>query len=77
MGSSESGCFNVSLIVKDKVTRQSPQSTPFEEKRSAEADSSRGPSAYPWHFAKAFSFLVDDVELNVLGCRVDIFRDKL
>ena len=32
MGSSESG-FNVSLIVRDKVTRQCPQTPTFEEKR--------------------------------------------
>ena len=31
MGSDESH-FNVSLIVRDKVTRQRPQTTPFEEK---------------------------------------------
>ena len=46
MGSDESH-FNVSLIVRDKVTRQCPQTTTFfEEKRRAEAESSRGPSAY-------------------------------
>ena len=32
MGSDESR-FNVSLIVRDKVTRQCPQTTTFEEKR--------------------------------------------
>ena len=32
MGSDESH-FNVSLIVRDKVTRQYPQTTTFEEKR--------------------------------------------
>ena len=32
MGSNESH-FNVSLIVRGKVTRQCPQTTPFEEKR--------------------------------------------
>ena len=31
MGSDE-GHFNVSLIVRDKVTRQCPQTTTFEEK---------------------------------------------
>ena len=41
MGSDECH-FNVSLIVRDKVTRQT---TTFEE-RGAEADSNRGPSAY-------------------------------
>ena len=45
VGSDESH-FNVSLIVTDKVTRQCPQTTTFEEKRRAEADSNRGPSAY-------------------------------
>ena len=33
MGSDESR-FNVSLIVRDKVTRQCPQTTTFEEKES-------------------------------------------
>ena len=40
MASDESQ-FNVSLIVKDKVTRQCPQ-----RERRAEADSNRSPSAY-------------------------------
>ena len=31
MGSDES-CFNVSLIVRDKVTKQCPETTTFEEK---------------------------------------------
>ena len=43
MGSDES-YFNISLIVRDKVTRQCPQTTTFEERR-AEAESNRGPSA--------------------------------
>ena len=42
MGSDESH-FNVSLIVRDKVTRQCPETTNFEEKGG---DSNRGPSAY-------------------------------
>jgi len=37
--------LNLSLIVMDKVTRQCPQTTTFEEK-GVEADSKRGPSAY-------------------------------
>ena len=41
MGSNESH-FNVSLILSDKVTRQCPQTTTFEEKGEAK----RGPSAY-------------------------------
>ena len=46
MGSDES-CLNVSQIAWDKVTRQCPQTTTFEEKgRRAEAVSNRGPSAY-------------------------------
>ena len=46
MGSNESH-FNVSLIVMNKVTRQCPQTTTsFRRKRRAEAESSRGPSAY-------------------------------
>ena len=43
MGSDESH-FNVSLIVRDKVTRQCPQTTIFEEK--GEPKRCRGPSAY-------------------------------
>ena len=42
MGSDDNHC-NVSLTVTDKVTRQCPQTTTFEEK---EADLNRGPSAY-------------------------------
>ena len=38
--------FNVSLIVRDKVTRQYPQITTFEDERRTEADSNRGSSAY-------------------------------
>ena len=45
MGIDESH-FNVSLIVRDEVTRQRPQTTNFEEKGEAEAESNRGPSAY-------------------------------
>ena len=42
MGSDESH-FNVSLIARDKVTRQCRQTS---RERRAEADSNRGPSAY-------------------------------
>ena len=39
--------FNViSLIVRDKVTRQRPQTTAFWRQRRAEEDSNPGPSAY-------------------------------
>ena len=44
MGSIESH-FNVSLIVRGKVTRQCRQTTTWRERR-AEAVSNRGPSAY-------------------------------
>ena len=37
MGSNESH-FNVSLIVRDKVTRQCPQNTTFEERRQSKRD---------------------------------------
>ena len=37
MGNDES-CFNVTLIVRDKVTRQCPHATTFEERARAEAD---------------------------------------
>ena len=46
MGSDQNH-FNLSLTVRDKVTRQCPQTTTlFEEKGRAEAESNRGPSAY-------------------------------
>ena len=45
MGSGERH-FNVSLIVRDKVTRQSPQTTTFEEKGEQKQIRNRGPSAY-------------------------------
>ena len=46
MGCGESH-FNVSLIVRDKVTRQCPQTTTFEEKGEPKLiQSNRGPSAY-------------------------------
>ena len=45
MGSDESH-FNVSLIVRDKVTRQCPQTTTFLKRKGAEAVSNRGPSTY-------------------------------
>ena len=44
MGRNESR-FTVLLIVRDKVTRQCPQTTTFEEKRE-KVVSNRGPSAY-------------------------------
>ena len=44
MGSDESQ-FNVSLSLRDKVTRRCPQTATFELKR-AEAESNRGPSVY-------------------------------
>ena len=48
VGSDESH-FNVSLIVRDKVTRQCPQTRPqlpCEENGETKTDSNRGPSAY-------------------------------
>ena len=45
MGSDESR-FNVSLIVMNKVTRQSPQTTTFEEKRDPKRIRTEVPSAY-------------------------------
>ena len=42
---SDESHFNVALNVRDKVTRQCPQTTILEVKRKAEADSNRGPSA--------------------------------
>ena len=45
VGSDESH-FNVSLIVRDKITRQCPQTTTFSRERRAEAVLNQGPSAY-------------------------------
>ena len=45
MGSDESH-FNVSLIVRDKVTTRCPQITTFLERKESQAESNRGPSAY-------------------------------
>ena len=46
MGSDERQ-FNVSLTVRDQVTRQCPQTTTFfRRERRAEVESSQGPSAY-------------------------------
>ena len=47
---SDEGHFNVSIIVRDKVT--SPYTTAFEDQRRAEADSNRGPSLSPYRWAK-------------------------
>ena len=44
--------FNVSLIVRVKVTRQSPYTTTFEDQRRAEAGSNRSPSLTPYRWAK-------------------------
>ena len=45
MGSDESH-FNVSLIVRDKVTDGVHKPQPFSKEKRAEAVSNRGPSAY-------------------------------
>ena len=45
MGSDETH-FNVSIIVRDKVTRQCPQTTTFLKRRETETVSCRDPSAY-------------------------------
>ena len=44
VGSDESH-FNVSLTVRDKVTRECPQTTTFWSERRAEANSNRGPAS--------------------------------
>ena len=45
MGCDESR-FNVSLLVRDKVTRLCPQTTTFEEKGESKQYKNQGPSAY-------------------------------
>ena len=75
MGSDESH-FNVSLIVKDKVTRQCPQTTTFEDKREPKQNRTEAlllTSLTPYRWAKPThlaDFSNDDVELRVLGCRL-------
>ena len=81
MGGDESH-FNVSLIVRDKVTRRYPQTTFFfAEKKRAEADSNRGPFAYQPNALPllgqtgSLSGTVnddDDEGVNVLRCRAGI-----
>ena len=79
MGSDES-YFNVSLIERDKVTRQCPQTATFEVKgEPKQIQSNRCPSAYqPDALPLGQTGSVtgvdddDDVGLYVLGCRVDI-----
>ena len=54
MGSDESH-FNVSLIVRDKVTRQCPQTTTFEEKGYPKRNRTEVlplTSLRPYHYAK-------------------------
>ena len=46
MRGSDESRFNVSLIVRDKVTRQCPQTTTFEEKGEPKRYPNRRPSAY-------------------------------
>ena len=56
-GSDESH-FNASLIVKDKVTRQSPQAKTFEEKGEMKRHQTEVPlltSLAPYHWAKTLS----------------------
>ena len=65
MGSDESH-FNVSLIVRDKVTRQCPQTTPFEEKEEPKwirtevslLTSLAVRPNRPTYFARHFSFIL-------------------
>ena len=69
VGSDESH-FNVSLIVRNKVIRQCPQTTTFEEKGEPKQIRTEVPlltSLKPYHWAKpASSSDDDDVGLNVL-----------
>ena len=73
MGSDESH-FNVSLTVRDKVTRQCPQTTTFEEKGGPgriRTEVLQLTSLAPYYKAKpAHTFIDDDVELHVLGYRL-------
>ena len=48
MGTDESH-FNVSLIVRDKVTRQRPQITTFLRRKESRSGIERGPSASSCH----------------------------
>ena len=78
MGRDESP-FNVSLIVRDKVTRQCPQTTTFEEKGEPKRIRTEVPQltsltpyrrAKPAHDAAQNANDDDEVMLNVLGCRL-------
>ena len=77
MGSDESH-FNLSLTVRDKFTRQCPQTTTFEEKGEPKRIRTELPllailtpycQAKPAHRTLSADA---DVNVNVLGCRVDI-----
>ena len=68
MGSGESH-FNVSLIVRDKVTRQCPQTTTFEEKgepKQIRTEVLLLTSLTPYRWDKE----VDELMLNVLRCHL-------
>ena len=80
MGSDESH-FHFSLTVRDKVTRQCPVSTDYNflkslERRAAEAESNRGPSAHqPQALPLGQNRLthaasMDEVLLSVLRCQL-------
>ena len=63
VGSDESH-FNVSLTVRDKVTRPCPQTTTFEEKAQPKAVSNRGPSAYTLPLGQTGTLACDGVTLK-------------
>ena len=76
MGNDESH-FTVSLIVRDKITRQCPLITTFEEKGEPKRNPTEVPvltSLTPYRWAKPAHRngcdYDDEVELHVFGCRL-------
>ena len=61
--SSDESHFNVSLSVRNKVTRPCPQTTTFLKRK--ESPSAYQPTALP---ALSFNSVVDELMLNVLRC---------
>ena len=73
---SDESHFNVSLIVRNKVTRQCPQATTFQEKGEPKPVSNRGPSAYQptalplGQTGSLKTHSDDELMLNVLRCHL-------
>ena len=69
---SDESHFNVSLIVKDKVTRQCPQATTFEEKGEPkwirpEVPLLTSPTPYRWHIGNGSLPIKISINMGVGG----------